>query len=245
MITAVEKSKNSKTGSVSATYAPIHTCPTDCPFRDSGCYGQGGRCGLHFRKLNAASEGIDLDDLAREEAAGIRGLSGRLPLRIHVVGDCPNDAAAKIVSEAAVDYTAKCGSPAWTYTHAWRDVERSSWGSVSVLASCETVEECREAMDRGYAAALVVEKPFQKPKKVGNVTLIPCLEMTQSVQCTKCKMCFNAEKLLKNRRVICFFAHGAQTKKAQKAIQKKQRKEGRERARRVKALRKALETTRS
>jgi hypothetical protein len=84
------------------------------------------------------------------------------PLRLHTVGDCRTDEAARIVAAAAERYMDAGGGPVWTYTHAWRLVDRASWGRVSVLASCETPEQVELARARGYATAIVVDE-FDRP----------------------------------------------------------------------------------
>jgi hypothetical protein len=66
--------------------------------------------------------------IAEAEAAAIRKLSGSHPLRLHTVGDCKTDQAAAIVADAAMAHTARYGQPSWTYTHAWRNVQRAIVG---------------------------------------------------------------------------------------------------------------------
>jgi hypothetical protein len=45
----------------------------------------------------------------------------------------------------------------FTYTHNWRKIKRSSWGRmISILASCETIPQVKQAMRRGYATAIVL-----------------------------------------------------------------------------------------
>ena len=56
-VIAIEKSANKKNGIVSATYAPISTCPTSCPFMNAGCYAQSGPTALHLSRINLASQG--------------------------------------------------------------------------------------------------------------------------------------------------------------------------------------------
>ena len=134
-----ELTENSKLGAgVSATSVAQVTCPDICPFRGSGCYAESGFIGMHTRRLN----GTDLtsDQVIANEAAGIRKLRGKhLPLRLHVVGDCNSDAQAAMLADAC---RTRLG-PVWTYTHAWRTIARESWGAISVLASCESVDLVR------------------------------------------------------------------------------------------------------
>jgi hypothetical protein len=225
IVKAVEKSVNSKTGLVSVTYAPIHSCPKSCAFLNSGCYAQTGHCGIHLNRLNTTAEKYKVVrpiDIAKREANAINDLSGERPLRLHIVGDCRTPKAAEVVAQAAYRYTKKQGQPVWTYTHAWKEIPREKWGSISVLASCETIEEAKHAMSRGYAASIVRLKEFQRPFIWKDLVMMPCPEMTIGTKCNKCKLCFNDKRLLEKKRVICFFPHGSQQYHAKEAIRRKE-----------------------
>lgn len=207
--TAVEFSRNSKIGPVSATYASQATCPSSCPFKNSGCYAETGLTGIHTHRLNRSIVN-DPDDIAQYEADEIRKLTGKYPLRLHVVGDCATDAAADIVSTAATEHSAKHNQPAWTYTHA-HNVRRESWNGVSVLRSCENVSQVQKAMDDGYAAAMVVPE-FQQTTAypiTEDIVGIPCPQQTGKAEnCIQCGLCMQDVKLHSSRRVILFAAHG-------------------------------------
>lgn len=212
IVLAVKKSQNSKTGPVSVTYAPIQSCPETCPFLDSGCYAQHGHTGIHLRRMNknaVAKKKTRPIDIAREEARAIRELDSNSPLRLHIVGDCKTPKAAQVVSSACKDYSERTGQKVWTYTHAWKEIPRSKWGNVSVLASCETIKDAKYAMERGYAASIVRGKEFGKPFDYEGVTMVPCLEMTKGIACDKCRICMHDDKLLESKKVICFFPHGS------------------------------------
>ncbi len=221
-IKAIESSSNSKIGTVSATYATQATCPNSCKLRGNGCYAENGAVGVfHTSKLNKSRDSqLPVEELAMIEAVGIAGLTGKLPMRIHVVGDATTDGAARLLSSAAEYHTRKHGQPVWTYTHAHREVERKSWGKVSVLASCETVEETKVAMAKGYAAALVVDHhESDKAYTQDGVKLVPCPQQTgRAENCVACKLCWNADRLLAMGAVIAFSVHGQQVKKAKQAL---------------------------
>lgn len=216
-IKVVEESGNSKIGKVSATYATQATCPADCALRGSGCYAEGGMVGMHTRKLNASPDvNLSVDELAMIEAVQIAGLSGNHPLRIHVVGDATTDTAARLLASAAEYHTNKHGQKVWTYTHAWRTVERKSWGSVSVFASCETAEDAKLAMAKGYAAAIVVSQhKSAKSYSEDGVKLIPCPQQTgRAATCVECGLCMRDRSMRDVKGVIAFEVHGQQIAKA-------------------------------
>jgi len=212
---AVTNSLNVKLGVASTTYVSQVSCPSDCVFRNAGCYAERGTVGMvatrHLNKT-AEEENADAIDVARAEAEAIDTMAtvvGR-PLRLHTVGDCASDEAARIVSEAAERYMERGGGQAWTYTHGWRDVERSSWGAVSVLASCETQEQVMEAAERGYAAAIVVDEFADRRRhNIGLIDILPCpAQTTESVHCSSCRLCFDDEAILERGYAIGFEVHG-------------------------------------
>lgn len=217
-VIAVEKSSNRKIGDVSTTYVSQVSCPNTCPWINSGCYAESGMVGIYTRRLNKA----DITDIqaANNEATAIRNLSGKKNLRLHIVGDCKTNEAAKIVSEACDTYTSKHDNSVWTYTHAAANVDRTSWGSVSVLASVESITAAKEMMNRGYAAAIVVDQHKDtKAYKIDNITVIPCPEQTgKSANCASCKLCWNDKRLLNNKSIIAFAAHSQGVKKIQEKL---------------------------
>lgn len=213
---AIERSfdrKLSSDGTVSATYVSQNSCPATCPFRNAGCYAESGHTAFTTRKVNA-SEVVTPESIAEVEAGAIRGLSGQYPLRLHVVGDCSTEAAARIVAEAADEYASRHDMPVWTYTHA-HDVPRNAWGKVSVLRSCENLTQISQAHADGYATAMVVpefESDKAYPLENGFVG-IPCPHQTGKVKgCKNCGLCQNDEKLHANKRVVLFAAHGSRKK---------------------------------
>ena len=228
-VTAI--SGNDKVGKVATTQVSQFTCDnlgTPCPFRHAGCYGESGRVAMTSRVLEMASmalgETITLLDIARAEADAIDTLKGNRPLRLHIVGDCPTDSGATLVSLAAERYMDRGGHPVWTYTHGWREVARSSWGRVSVLASCESVEDLDKARGLGYACSMVVESHGEavRPYKLSNgMTAIPCREQVGvSESCTSCRLCFKDDVLKRTGAVIVFETHGQQVRKARAAVLK-------------------------
>ncbi len=211
LATAVARSSNAKIGDAATTHAAQVSCPDSCVFKDGGgCYAESGRQGkVVTSRLNedAAAAGASALDVARVEAKALDAMPitiGR-PLRLHTVGDCASDAAAVIVSAAAERYMERGGGPVWTYTHAWRDVARASWGRVSVLASCETAADVDVARARGYATALVVEE-FESDRL--NDRVLPCPAQTRGRSCSDCRLCFNDAGLMERGYSIGFELHG-------------------------------------
>lgn len=209
-VLAVEKSVNAKTGPCSATYVSQSSCPDDCALRGSGCMAEHGILGMRVQKLNDHAP-ITGADLAALEAYAIERLTGPRALRLHIVGDCVTDTAARLVAAAARQHTRKHSQPVWTYTHAWRTVRRASWTGVSVLASCESPADTAVAANRGYASALLVDAfPGRTVYAVGDTRIIPCpAQTTRGVTCTSCRLCWDDHRLLNAGLTIGFAAHGS------------------------------------
>lgn len=207
----MEKSGDRKIGKgiCSATHVSQHSCPTTCPLFNQGCYAEQGQQGIHSRRLNA-NDITDPLEISRIEAEGIKTLSGKLDLRLHIVGDCITDEGAELLAEAAEQHIAKHGKRVWTYTHGI--TKRKSWGKISVLRSVQNLEEIEQASADGYASALLVpEFKEDKPYDLGNGFVgVPCLHQTgKAPDCVTCGLCTKDELLHKKNRVILFSAHGS------------------------------------
>ena len=214
-VVAIETTDNRKLGPVSATYASQDSCPGSCPWFGQGCYAEHGPISFTTHRLNRSTVRGALR-IAEAEARAIDTLTGDRLLRLHIVGDARTDAAAKVLGKAAARYSARGNVPrrgrkVWGYTHAWRTVSRDSWGNaVSILASVETVRDARQAMERGYAAAVVVanfERETAYP--IDGVTVVPCPEQTRGITCRDCGLCRDDERLRSAGLVIAFEAHGS------------------------------------
>jgi len=209
---ATEVSASRKLGDVSVTHVAQASCPDSCPFLHAGCYAENGFLGGFITKrLNRGMDrDIDRLEIARLEAGAIDRLSGERDLRLHVVGDSVTRRGTRLLAAAAGRYTARAGRRVWTYTHAWRQVPRDAWGSVSVLASCETEEEVLLARSRGYATAMVVEEhPGDRRHRSGRVNLLPCPSQTRGVTCASCRLCTDDDLLRSQNLTITFAVHGS------------------------------------
>jgi hypothetical protein len=218
---AIEISDNRKTGKVSVTHASQSSCSDKCPFKKGGCYAEQSFQGFTTRKLNSADTDQSTLGIARAEAKAIDSLTGQRDLRVHVVGDCSDNASARLVAAAAERHMAKKGKKAWSYTHSWSDVARKAWGRVSVLASVETLADARKAMRRGYAVAMVVSRFGSRKASMlaPDVKGIPCpAQTTEGVTCTSCRLCWNDQSLLDRRAIVLFEAHGSGQAKIRKAL---------------------------
>lgn len=220
----VMRSDNRKIGDMAATYLPIaQTCPSTCPHKGNGCYAQIGHVGFQVMRLERTLAGKKPYDIIRQEAREIarrgREAKGR-SLRLHVSGDVQTDAATRLLGQAALRWDGSV----FGYTHSWRQVQRTSWGRISILASCESMLQASQAWERGYAASVLV--PEHKTDKaymvslrdptsgwMGEMKVIPCPQQTRNVTCEKCGLCMKDRMLHDQKAVIAFAAHGPTRKR--------------------------------
>lgn len=222
----IKDSKNAKIAGkykVCATYAPIkQTCPNTCALRNEGCYAQSSFVGMHNRVMEEVFKGHSALVVARDEARAIDaafpkgvpqdGARGGRDLRLHVSGDCRTRRSATVVAAAARRYVGRGGGQVWAYTHAWRNVPRSAWKGVSILASVDTPKDILKAREQGYASAIVVpEHRSDRVYRVGNFKVVPCPAQTRDMACVDCRLCFNEGRLLARKQTVAFAAHGSKT----------------------------------
>lgn len=240
--TVVLRSGNAKTGHVIASYAAHQSCPNDCPLlpkladngewaddmRKRSCYAAHAQASMAMRRLNlrAALNGDTSLSIALAEARLFdtvrvtKSMRGR-PIRVHVGGDCATSAAARIVSSAVGRLIKRGSGKAWSYSHAWRKMARSDWGSVSVLASCNNDADRRDAKVAGWATAQVMPEGVAMARSGGRFdwvegserfTICPAQvaeRFGKSFACTSCpNLCRDDQKMITGNRTVVFLTHG-------------------------------------
>lgn len=230
---------------VASTFLPIEqTCPDVCPFKapqksakskegTRPCYAAAGFTRHLVRRLEDAAKGLAPGDIGRLEAEAMDmafgggpipqdGARGGRDLRQHVSGDMMGPGVVYI-AEAAERWEQRGGGQVWTYTHWWRDMHRSFWGPISVLASVERPEQIRQARRMGYAAAIVMDmfpasangKIFSLP---GGHRVLPCPNETRGMTCVECRACLRSGDLLRTGLTIGFQSHGTMASTARKRL---------------------------
>lgn len=228
---------------VSSTYLPIEqSCPDTCPLKakkDGGmrpCYADAGFTGFTVRRLEreaakenelslAIREAVAIDDAFKGKRVPLgarrtkKRAAVRRDLRLHVSGDIQTAMSATVLAGAASRWAARGGGSVWTYTHSWRLIPRAAWGRISVLASVETLDGAREARERGYAPALLVERhpPGGRAYLRDGLRVVPCPAETRTTTCTECRLCLDRD-LHKLGVAISFSTHGTLSHEATKRI---------------------------
>lgn len=230
-VTYVSSSGNTKimgSKKVDATYASISaTCPNSCSLKGNGCYAETSFVGIHVSRLNKEAVGMSALQAARAEAKAIDNSynGGSVPagraMRLHVAGDSRTVTGSKIINKAIGRWKERGGGDCWSYTHAWKAVNREEWHNVSMLASIESVTDVNAAREQGYAPAMVVDS-FNSPKafKVDgcDTKWIPCPAQTKEVGCSDCRLCFDANRLFEGNFGIAFAAHGIMKNKIKRRL---------------------------
>lgn len=208
---------------VASTYLPIrHTCPSSCSFKGNGCYATSGFTKFQIDRIEKAADdwklsaddviGCEADLLERTPALVGRKLIAGRDLRLHISGDVTTARQAEVLGAAAASWRRDGGGSVWTYTHAWRDVDRAAWGpAISVLASIESADEADAALRQGYAPAIVVDEfPGEKAFRLDGSSLrwVPCpAETSKGATCVECRLCVDRD-LVALGVGIAFAMHG-------------------------------------
>ena len=221
-----------------STYVSIAaTCPDSCAFKDAGCYVTSGFYRRTSEALDAAAEGASsLEVMAVEREllevyverfgvprdGGRDGRKGR-DLRLHVGGDVGSAEGAREVARGAEAWLRAGGGRVWTYTHHWRTVPRSAFGSISVLASVESEYQAERARCLGYTPAIVVPRFEQSSayRLRSGLRLVPCPAELSGRQrsCIECRLCFDSEGLYRRDSVIGFEAHGTGAREVRRRLE--------------------------
>jgi hypothetical protein len=230
----VENSSNSKIGSkdsgrrTDSTYTSIKaTCSNTCPLKNGGCYAQQSFVGMIVRRLDRLARQHSPLKIARAEAHAIDNCYGgrKIPkgrdLRIHTSGDSKTRRGTRLIANAVKRWQKRGGNKAWSYTHSWKNVKRSDWGVVQVLASIESTSQVADVRAMGYAPAIVV--PEHKSDKAytldgSDVKWIPCVAQTRGKSCQECRLCFDTTRLYESNMGIAFSAHGTGAKKVKRFL---------------------------
>lgn len=207
---------------VASTYVSIaSTCPDSCAFKASGCYAKAGATHLTMAGLDRAALGLVALDVTLAEAAAIDalcprgvpqdGAKGGRDLRLHVGGEVSCTKGARALAAAVERWLGRGGGAAWSFTHRWRTIPREAWGRISVLASCESMDDVTAATARRYACAVVVPRfpNGQRPFGFAGRRAIPCLnEAGTGLTCAQCRICLKDHAVLERGDLIAFAAHG-------------------------------------
>ena len=218
-------SANAKTGPIATSSTSSDSCPSTCPLRNAGCYGENHPLAHHWRAIDRRARGVEL--------AGFIDAIASIPAgrrwRHNVVGDLPHDGGR--IDRRATMTLARAGAhlEGWTYTHhrvegasgahnrrVLRDAVRAGF---VVNVSSNSVGHA-DALAR-YSLPLVTILPeggsATAGRTPGGLRWVRCPAEYGPTTCADCggrsgALCARGDRSF----VVAFTAHGARRKAASK-----------------------------
>lgn len=106
-------SMNIKTGPIPVSTTSKASCPDACPFKEGGCYAQGGPLNIHWQKVSDKERGNDFDSFCLE----IKSLRKNQLWRHNQAGDLSGKNNLINLSHLEKLVSANKGRKGFTYTH--------------------------------------------------------------------------------------------------------------------------------
>lgn len=228
----VAVSSNSKTGGIAVTSTSSGSCPSACPFVKkiiadavkvtlNGCYADYSYTAIQWKKLDVA--GINYAQLL----ANLRHLDKFAKLRLNVFGDLQHTEQVIDIDlfQQLVDVVVKRQLQTILYSHHDLSIESNLLAfqqafdrGLHVNASCESIEQAKQALDSGINAVVVLPTgSIEKTIKIDNVRVVRCPnEYNKNIQCVNCMLC--AKDRTVSRVVVGFTAHGTAKAKVSRAV---------------------------
>jgi hypothetical protein len=213
-------SSNEKTGPIPVSTSARETCPTTCPFYNSGCYAKGGPQAIHWRKVTKGERGQAWNAFI----ASIRRIQRGQLWRHNVSGDLRHTAGEINRTELQQLARANRGRKGFTYTHhvlnghnvaALREANAAGF---TVNASCESVNEADRVMtDHGLPAVAVVNSAETRrffTTSTGRRVITCPATIHEGVTCSTCGLCQRADRDF----IVAFPAHGNAKRKVDAII---------------------------
>jgi len=182
----VSKSSDKKIGEVLASYSPIETCPDSCSLKTGGCYAWGL---FYLRTLGRKISSGTLKAKTLTEALKGRSSTAKI-VRHRVAGDVVGDVkmTLKECAEASAAGLINIG-----YTHTWRDKESQALKDL-FRASCNDMDDLKEAHSKGWAATIVVDGNVPKSTFLNGKKAVICparhgVPGKKDISCNDCTLC--------------------------------------------------------
>lgn len=233
-------SSNKKTGDVIQSYSSRVTCPNSCKFKKNGCYAEGyhtarqwDRCDnpedsryvANGEQLTIGLKAAVFEKLRKNPART------KILFRHNIAGDIAIEGTSLIdidrvddIVKAIVDTNEVVGKvlQGYTYTHCTIDhnasniIHNVASKGFLINASCETVEEVKQAKSLGINAVIASVDPMETARELKAMGMhgVQCPAQTkEGVSCDSCRLCARDRSA-----VVIFGVHGTASKKAAKVI---------------------------
>jgi hypothetical protein len=220
-------SGNRKVGKIPVSTTEASSCPSECPLKDTDCYGRFGPLGMHWRKVGKDGRGVIWTLFCRAIAAFL----ALQPWRHNQVGDLPKDESSdadvdRIDRDMAMELAdAASHTRGWTYTHydptdehnaaVIRDM--NSIGGLTVNLSGDSLEQADEYHDLGIAPVTVIlptDAPHRGNKTPNGKPIVVCPAQTTDISCQQCMLCQKGNR----KAIVGFIAHGTASKRLSSRI---------------------------
>jgi hypothetical protein len=210
------KSDNTKTGPIPVSITTREACPSDCAFRNNGCYAESGPIGIHWRAVTQGERGMGWEMFCDAVAT----LPPDQLWRHNAAGDLPGNGTDidELALERLVD--ANWGRRGFTYTH-YRPtqhnadaISRANIQGFTVNLSANTLQEADTFADMGIAPVVTVLPRDQREnvKTPRGRTVVVCPAVTRDdVSCATCQLCARVGR----ETIVGFPAHGTGAKKVE------------------------------
>ena len=211
-------SSNVKIGKVPVSTSGKQTCPSECPFKDNGCYADNGPLAIHWK---AVSEGRRGFQSFAEFCAAIASLPAGQFWRHNQAGDLAGNNSGTI---DALKLQKLCeaneGKRGFTYTHynPFSIMNAAAIKAANLLGFTVNLSANNLKQADQYAklniGPVVVTLPHNAPK-LGNRTpggrvVTVCPAQTQDdMTCEKCQLC----QVSNRKTIVGFLAHGSRKAK--------------------------------
>lgn len=211
------KSRNEKVGPIPVSTTSAKTCPSDCPFKKSGCYADGGPLALFWGKVTRGEAGLDWDAFCGQ----VKALPEGQLWRHNQAGDLPSNDGRMIDHEAlSMLVTANAGKRGFTYTH-HNPANGNNAGMIkhanmlgfTVNLSGNNLAHADKlaALDIGPVVAVVTEEHPEHSTTPEGRKVVVCPEQTgKAKSCAECGLCQKANRAV----IVAFRAHGVSKRKA-------------------------------
>lgn len=211
------KTGNMPTGLVGATPAETRRSCRGCALLDAGCYAWSGTVGWHMAATQEKAR-VDPHQVTLEQALGQRLVSARAA-RLGSIGDPGRLPYAR--AKAIQEQLDAAGLALLAYTHFWK--KRGGYSAAPqrnkeiMMASCDSIAEADEAIDRGWKAAAIGRHhepgPVVKTPRGRRLLLCPAQSTHNQTQCNECLLC-DPRRLVRYDGIV-FRAHGRDAGKIQ------------------------------
>jgi len=210
------KSRNEKVGPIPVSTTEAKSCPSDCPFKKSGCYADGGPLALFWGKVSRHEAGVSWGEFC----SSVAGLPEGQLWRHNQAGDLPSE-------EGFIDFEAMTelvcsnrGRKGFTYTHHNMNkgmnaqiVQWSNEQGFTVNLSGNNLKhaDTLAALNIGPVVAVVDADHPEKSTTPEGRSVVVCPEQTgKAKSCAECKLCQKVNRSV----IVAFRAHGVSKKKA-------------------------------